>query len=196
MWSSDLPARQSIGYALRQVPRLAAALAIAGLVAGCFQPMYGEHSALGGTASITPAMRSVDIAPVDTASRNNRLPRVGGELRNQLIFALTGGAGGTASAYQLKIRLTSLQQQIIVDISSGRPDTQNYGIDATYTLVDNATGKSVVRGFTSARVSFNIPGLQQRFAGERGLRDAEDRAAKVLAENIRNRLASYFTAGT
>jgi LPS-assembly lipoprotein len=54
----------------------------------------------------------------------------------------------------------------------------------------------VVRSETSSRVSFNIPGQQQRFAGERGLRDAENRAALVIAESIRNRLASYFTAGT
>jgi LPS-assembly lipoprotein len=45
-------------------------------------------------------------------------------------------------------------------------------------------------------VSYNIPGQQQRFAGERGLRDAEDRAATVIADGIRNRLASYFAAGT
>jgi hypothetical protein len=30
----------------------------------------------------------------------------------------------------------------------------------------------------------------------RGLRDAETRAAKVIAENIKSRLASYFVAGT
>ena len=41
-----------------------------------------------------------------------------------------------------------------------------------------------------------IPGQQQRFAGERGLRDAEDRAAQVIADNIRSRLASFFVAGT
>jgi LPS-assembly lipoprotein len=92
--------------------------------------------------------------------------------------------------------MTAVQQQIIVDIDSGRPDTQNYGLNVTYQLVDLATGKTVVDGYTFSRVSFNIPGQQQRFAGERGLRDAEDRTAKVIAENIRNRLASYFTAGT
>jgi LPS-assembly lipoprotein len=38
--------------------------------------------------------------------------------------------------------------------------------------------------------------LQQRFAHQRAQRDAEDRAAKVIAEQIRSRLASYFVAGT
>jgi LPS-assembly lipoprotein len=92
--------------------------------------------------------------------------------------------------------LSSTQQQIVVDASSGRADVTNYGIDATYTLTELATGKAVVRSTTSSRVSYNIPGQQQRFAGERGLRDAENRAASVIADAIRNRLASYFTAGT
>jgi LPS-assembly lipoprotein len=45
-------------------------------------------------------------------------------------------------------------------------------------------------------VSYDIPGQEQRFARVRGLRDAELRAAKVISDNIRSRLASYFIAGT
>jgi LPS-assembly lipoprotein len=45
-------------------------------------------------------------------------------------------------------------------------------------------------------VSFDIPGQEQRFAAVRGLRDAENRASQVLAEQIKQRLASYFLAGT
>ena len=115
---------------------------------------------------------------------------------DQLLFNLTGGGPTPSPAYKLDVKLSSTQLQVIVDIYSARPEIQNYGIDAVYTLVDNATGKTVVKGTTFSRVSYNIPGQQQRFAGDRGLRDAEDRAAKVIADNIRNRLASYFTAGT
>ena len=41
-------------------------------------------------------------------------------------------------------------------------------------------------------MSYNIPGQLQRFAGDRGLRDAENRAARVIADNIRSRLASIL----
>ena len=85
---------------------------------------------------------------------------------------------------------------MIVDINTARPDIQNTALNATYTLTDLATGKAVVSASTFARVSYDIPGQEQRFAGVRGLRDAEDRAAKDIAENIRSRLASYFVAGT
>ncbi len=73
---------------------------------------------------------------------------------------------------------------------------ENYGIDATYSLTDLNTKKVVVTGRTFSRVSFDIPGQQQRFAGVRGLRDAENRAAQVIADQIKQRLASYFLAGT
>jgi LPS-assembly lipoprotein len=69
------------------------------------------------------------------------------------------------------------------------------GINASYTLTEIATNKIVVTGQTFARVSYDVPGQQQRFARLRGLRDAEDRSAKVIADNIMGRLASYFTAG-
>ena len=53
----------------------------------------------------------------------------------------------------------------------------------------------MVTGATSARVSYDNPGQQQRFANARGQLDAENRAAKVISENIKSRLASYFAAG-
>ena len=109
---------------------------------------------------------------------------------------ITGGGAAMSPNYRLKIGLGSTNLQVIVDINTARPDIQNYGIDASYSLVEIATGKAVFSSTTFARVSYNVPGQQQRFAGDRGLRDAEDRAAKVIAENIRMRLGSYFTAGT
>jgi len=91
--------------------------------------------------------------------------------------------------------MATQNQQVIVDITTARPDVQQFGINVTYTLVEVATGKSVVTGTTSARVSYDNPGQQQRFANARGQRDAENRAAKVISENIKSRLASYFAAG-
>ena len=85
---------------------------------------------------------------------------------------------------------------IIVDVNTSRPDVENYGLNSTYSLTEIATGKVVVTGTTFARVSYDIPGQEQRFARARGLRDAENRAGQVIAEAIKNRLASYFVAGT
>ena len=51
-------------------------------------------------------------------------------------------------------------------------------------------------GTTFSRVSYDMPGSYQRFSRNRAIRDAEDRAANEIAENITTRLASFFTAGT
>ena len=180
---------------ISRLTRILAALALAGLVAGCFQPLYGDKAALGGNIGVGNKLAEVEVAPL-TTPKGTRLARVGFEVRNELLYSLTGGSGAGAPNYKLDVRLNSTNLSVLVDITSGRPDVQNYGIDATYTLTDLNTKKVVVTSATFSRVSYNIPGQQQRFAGDRGLRDAEDRAAKVIAENIRSRLASYFAAGT
>ena len=184
MWSFDR----------RIVLRMGLVAVLGGLTAGCFQPMYGD-SRVVPTAGLTDKLGAVEVLPI-TPPKGTRLARVGVEVRNDLIFNLTGGGPAQTAAYELKVQLSSTQQQVIVDINSGRPDIQEYSVNASYTLTDIGTGKTVVSGSTFVRVSYNIPGQQQRFAGERGLRDAENRAAGVVADNIRTRLASFFVAGT
>lgn len=176
----------------KRLIRLLAALALGGLTAGCFQPLYGDP---GVGANLDNMFAGVEVAPIE-APNGSRLARVGVVMRNDLVSELTGGGAPAAPTHRLDVRLRSRQLQIIVDINTARPDIENYGIDATYTLVDLRTGKAVVSGQTFSRVSYNIPGQQQRFAGTRGVRDAEDRAAKVIADNIHSRLASYFVAGS
>ena len=63
-------------------------------------------------------------------------------------------------------------------------------------MIEIGTGKVVLSDMAVAHVDYDIPGSQQRFAGQRARRDAEDRAIQVAADMIRNRLASYFVAGT
>jgi len=117
-------------------------------------------------------------------------------VRNDLVFETTGGGAAPPPVYRLKIALGSSTLSVIVNIQSDRPDVQNYALNATYELTDLRTNKVVVRDQTFGRVSYDLPGEQQRFAGTRALRDAENRAAQLIADNIRSRLASYLVAGT
>src|SRR6478735_7077418 len=129
--------------------RLLAVAALAGLTAGCFQPMYAEHG------DGTPALRE-----------------------------------------KLMLRFTSSRSSLIVDPNTGLPTSENFGIDAQYSLVEIVSNKSVLNGSTFSRVTYDMPGSYQRFARSRALRDAEDRAANEIAENIQTRLAAFFPAGT
>ena len=174
--------------------RLAGVGAAGAMVAGCFQPLYGDTS-FTASPSVAAAMTTVDVNQI-AAANGTPLSRIAVEVRNKLLFNLTGGGAAAPPAYRLNINLTANNLSVIVDINSGRPDTENYALNATYTLQDLKSGKPVLSSQTFARVSYDIPGQAQRFARARGLRDAEDRAAQLIADNIRARLASFFVAGT
>jgi len=184
-------------WSLERAARLLIVLGLAGLTGGCFAPLYGS-AGIGPSGGLQQKLASIDVAPIPTANVPNgtRLARVGVGIRNDLMFDLTGGGPTASPTHRLDIQLSAITTEVVVDVNTNRPDVENYGINATYTLTDLATGKVVVNSTTFSRVSYNIPGQEQRFAGQRGLRDAEDRAAKVIADNIRSRLASYFVAGT
>jgi LPS-assembly lipoprotein len=174
--------------------RLAGVACLGGLAGGCFQPLYGEHS-LTNAPAIGPALAGVDVNQIPAPSGSSEA-RVGVEVRNQLLFDLTGGAAPPPPTHRLAVRMSSNRMSVIVDITSGRPDVEDYALNVNYTLTDIKTGKPVVTANTFARVSYDIPGQAQRFARARGLRDAENRAAKLIADNIKARLASFFVAGT
>jgi LPS-assembly lipoprotein len=173
--------------------RLLAVAALAALTAGCFQPMYAAHT--DGTPALREKLMGVDLPPIDKPN-GSREARLGVEIRNALAFKLYGGATGMPPTHKLVIRFTTGRSSLILDPATALPSIENYGIDAQYNLVEIVSNKSVMTGSTFARVSYDIPGQLQRFARQRAFRDAEDRAAHEIAENIQTRLASYFTAGS
>ena len=141
--------------------------------------------------------KGYEAVEVEEVEAPNGTPeaRLGVEVRNALIFGLTGGSGQLPPAYRLKINLRGNRQHVIVDITTARPDMEIYGIDATYSLTEIATKKTVLTGRAFSRQSYDIPGQQQRFARQRGERDAQNRASTIIAEQIKSRLASYFVSG-
>ncbi|WP_339036064.1 LPS assembly lipoprotein LptE [Bradyrhizobium symbiodeficiens] len=178
---------------IRIAARLLAVAALAALTAGCFQPMYAERG--DGTPGLREKLMGVELPPINKPNAS-REARVGVEVRNALAFKLYGSATGMPPTHRLDIRFTTSRSSLIVSATTGLPTSENLGIDAQYNLIEIATGKSVMTGTTFSRVSYDMPGSYQRFSRTRAVRDAEDRAANEIAENINTRLASFFTAGT
>jgi LPS-assembly lipoprotein len=174
--------------------RLCAVMVLAGLTAGCFQPLYATRSVNGGTP-LGQALAQVQIERIP-APNGTPEARIAVEIQNALDFELTGGGGLISPTHRLNIRMTTSRSSIITDVNTGRVLAEITGIDTSFTLTELATGKTVMNGRTFSRVSSDYPGQEQRFARVRARLDAEDRAAKVIAENIRTRLASFFVAGT
>jgi LPS-assembly lipoprotein len=178
---------------IRIAARLLAVVALAALTAGCFQPMYAEHT--DGTPGLREKLMGVELPPVDKPNASPEA-RIGVEIRNALAFKLYGEATGMPPTHRLVLKFSTSRSSLLVSQTTGLPTSENVGVDAQYNLIEVASNKSVMTGTTFARVSYDIPGSYQRFARTRAFRDAEDRAADQIAENIQTRLASFFFAGT
>ena len=63
-------------------------------------------------------------------------------------------------------------------------------MNATYVLSDRATDKTLTTGRSFASASYDFS--TQRFANLRAKRDAEERVAKTVADDIQSRIAAYF----
>ena len=174
--------------------RIGAVIALGALNAACFQPLYASRT-FSGERPVGQALQQVQIERVD-APNGSPESRVAVELQNALELEINGSTGLVSPTHALKVRMNVGRSSILTDVNSGLVVAEITGIDASFTLTEMATGKVVMRAGTFARVSSQYPGQQQRFARVRARLDAENRAAKEIAENVRTRVASYFVAGT
>ncbi len=172
---------------LTRLTRRAFALAALLAVAGCFEPMYGDRTVGGTGTSLRNAMKDVEVAPIEG--------RVGQQLRNDIIFELAGGAGNPVGApYRLHLSVATSNFTAILDPTSGLSQAETIALDVTYRLKDVANDKFIMTDKAIARVT--VDSTNQRYARIRAIRDAENKAAQIVAENIRSRIASYFLLKT
>jgi LPS-assembly lipoprotein len=182
--------KEAGGY--RIIVRIAVVLALGVLTTACFQPLYGNNPA---GDSVRDKLASIAVAEVP-AGNGTPEARLAVSLRNALMYDFNNGAAPVSPTHRLQVTLGSSIATVIVDVASGRPDSQVEVINATITLTEIETNKVVLRTSTHATASFDIPGSAQRFAQQRAWHNAEDRAITQVAESIRNRLASFFVAGS
>src|SRR5271156_4324760 len=107
---------------VRVFARLAIVLAAAGLVAGCFEPLYGRDPTPDAD-SIHDKLAEILIAPIP-AREGSPESRLAVGMHNALQYDLNGAAGANAPTHRLDITLTATQISVIVDVSSGRPTAQ------------------------------------------------------------------------
>ena len=191
MWWRNLRQWQALAWPAR----LAVVLAAAGLTAGCWQPLYGARPGPGGEG-VQDKFAAVDIPPI-AAPKGTPTERVAIGMRNALQFDLHNGGSPMRRRSMRSRSLSALRNLPPTSIPPPAARTpRSRSSSPRYQLIELGTGKMVLNDMTIAHVDYDIPGSQQRFAGQRARRDAEDRAIQVVADAIRNRLASYFVAGT
>ncbi len=159
---------------------------LAGLVSACtVQPLHG--SGAGGAAGGGPA--SAELARVELESPRNRLEQ---QFTNELSFRLTGGGDAPKSVYRLRYTLTTSEQAIAIERTVDTPAAYLLYLTVSFVLSDIDTGRMLMMGSTFATASYDFS--DQRFANQRALIDAQNRAAKVTANDVATRLAAYFAS--
>ena len=172
----------------RMASRLAlVALLVGPVVAGCgnggFRPLYGS-AALGGAAA-DERLAEVAIGSIPG--------RVGQRIRNELIFHATGGGGEVQEPkLRLDVAIRESVTSTLVQID-GDSRGQVFNIEARFKLVNIADNSVLLSGTSYGRAGFER--YQSIFSNVRARENAEDRAAKVVGEDLKARLSAYL-AGT
>src|SRR4030081_688693 len=99
-----------------RIVRAFAALAIAALAGGCFQPLYGEHSPTGGPV-LRDQLSAVDVLQID-APKGSDESRLAVEIRNALLFDMTGGGAAAPPIPPLKIFIKSPPSSRLVELNT------------------------------------------------------------------------------
>jgi len=147
---------------------------------GGFRPLYGSASLGGAAADVRLAKISYPTIP----------GRVGQQIRNELIFNSTGGAGEVVQPdmrLDVAIRESVTSTLVAVDGDSG---SQVYSVEANFQLVRISDKQVVLSGTSFGRAPFERN--QSIFSNVRAREDAENRAARVVGEDLKARLSAYL----
>jgi len=156
------------------------------MLSGCsngegFRPMYGPTASGPG---VQEKLAKVDIAPIPS--------RVGQRIRNELIFQKTGGGQQETPQYRLDITIREGLASTLVK-STGEALSQVYTLDAGFKLVRLSDKQIMFQGNSHGRAEFER--FQQIYSNVRARDDAENRAARTVADDIKTRLAAVMSSG-
>lgn len=172
--------RSSLGTAVRSIAivgLLAPALAACEGSTG-FRPMYGAAA----LADTNAKLASVSFGTIPG--------RVGQRIRNELIFQGTGGGYGLPPEYHVDI---AIRHQVVSTLvrKDGESQSQVYNLEAKFQLVRIADKKILLEGTSYGRASFER--YDSIYSNVKAREDAENRAARTIAQDIKTRLAAFLS---
>lgn len=178
------PKKTDAGRVLRRIA-FAGLIGALALVSACtVRPLYSNAPlSPGSRTSANSELASIGIKPVKS--------RYAQQVRNNLIFGFGRGAGEPASpVYSLDLGVTeSVESAVLVQVGTDEdePTAGSVTLTAAYRLADAKTGVVISSGRRSVTSSFDRP--RQEFASYRAQIDAENRAARELAEALQLSIA-------
>ena len=176
--------RRSAFRAARFCARLALGLARLPALAGCAAAAGSSRStARSAAASVEHKIAQVEFAPIP--GRN------GQRIRNELMFKAYGGGNADsrrATGSKSRSRKSSTTTLVLRD---GTSAGQIYQIDAKFQLVDIATKKVMLEGFSQSRATSER--FANVFSNVRAGDEAQERASKTIATDLKARLAGFLS---
>ena len=161
---------------------LAVLLMVTPLLGACgFRPL---HADIDGSAPVSEKLAAINIAPVPG--------RAGQQLRNELIFKATGGGATPPAEYRLNIAIRERITSTLVE-RTGEAQRQVYNLDAKFKLTRLSDKTVILKGSSFARAGFER--FESIFSNVRARYDAENRAAKTVAQDLKARLAAFLSTG-
>jgi len=152
-------------------------LALAGCEGG-FRPLYGSVGGIGADTK----MAEVEIAPI---------PGRGGQrIRNELIFKAYGGGDPLPPRYRLEVAIKESSTTTLV-LRDGTSAGQIFQIDAKFQLIDMASKKVLLAGNSQSRATSER--FSNVYSNVRAGDDAQERAAKVIAVDLKARIAGFLS---
>ncbi len=149
---------------------------------GCgFKPVYGVHSA-GKSPAAAAQFAAIEIPPMPD--------RLGQKMRNLLIDSLHPSGADTDYRYRLSIGIT----EAVLDLGLQQNSTSTRGqvrITVKYTLVDDKSGKVVLKETLRTSTGYNI--LINQFSSVLSQDDAEIQGLQQIADDMTLHLAMFFT---
>ena len=159
------------------------------LVSACtVRPLYSNPSRDGTQGGVKADLSSISIKPVEQ--------RYAQQVRNHLIFLFNGGSGQpAASAYTLTLVVTALHESAaVVQVGDdNEPTAGTVTLTARYVLTSTTGGQTIDSGQRQIVTSYDVP--RQEFAAYRARLDAEDRAARELADLLNLAIAQDLAKG-
>ncbi len=154
------------------------------LATGCgdggFRPLYASPAVVG--TDVNEKLAQIDIAPIPG--------RVGQRLRNELIFQSTAGDLPSRPAYRLNIVIRQSITATLVRID-GDSLGSTYNLDASFKLIRMSDNTVMLEGKSYGRSPFQR--FDSVFANVRARKDAEDRAARTIGNELKSRLAAFLS---
>jgi LPS-assembly lipoprotein len=162
---------------MMQQLRFIFALLPALLLAGCLHPLYGTS---GEGAQVAEDLKAIEVAPISV--------RLGHYLGDELIFALNGTGSHVPAKYRLVVTPAEGVSTPLIDTVTGIVTAATVTVSANYVLTPIDGGPPIARG--KAFVAASYDRTANRYSDMRAGRDAEQRDARTLADQIRTQFAA------